>query len=99
MQRDRWALLPATHPERRALVAAWICRKYRLIALEDGMPTAARRLRKSEGVPLEIALRILGITPTHRVQAPAEPTGTTAGRARSFQRRSPLPGGGGPGRL
>jgi hypothetical protein len=98
MPRDRWALVPATHPERRALVAAWVCRKYRLIAEEDGMPTAARRLRRSEGVPLEIALRILGITPTHRVQAPAEPTGTTAGRARSFEA---IPGsaGGGPGRL
>ena len=84
--------MPPNHWERRRFVAAWWCRKYRLIAEQDGVQLAARRLRK-QGVPVEVTLRVLGIQPS-LVQAPAEPTGTTAGRTRSFRGDPTQPGEG-----
>ncbi len=63
---DRWTFIAPSHFDRRMLVAGWLCMKYRLTAAEEGTHTAARRLRKA-GVPLEIALRVLGIRPTHNL--------------------------------
>ena len=63
---DRWTFTAPSHVDRRLLVAGWLCMKYRLLAAENGTQVAATRLRKY-GVPLEIALRVLGIRPTHNL--------------------------------
>jgi hypothetical protein len=61
--RDPFALNLPGHFERRRFVAAWYCFHFRAIAAEDGVSVAARRLRKY-GVPIEVALRVLGIAPS-----------------------------------
>lgn len=60
---DRWCIVPATQRERRELIAAWLVWRFRQMAREEGVQTTARRLRKY-GIPLAIALRVLGIEPT-----------------------------------
>jgi hypothetical protein len=60
---DRWCIVPANQRERRELIAAWWVIRFREMAAEEGTQVAARRLRKA-GVPLWIALRVLGIAPT-----------------------------------
>lgn len=64
--RDRFALQPPSHHERRYWIAALVCERFRSMRREEGTQAAARRLRKS-GIARDpiIALRILGITPSH----------------------------------
>ena len=58
----RWEVVPVGHDERRQLVAAYWCFRFRALAREEGTAVAANRLKKY-GVPVWIALRILGIEP------------------------------------
>ena len=64
--RDPYALQPPSHHERRYWIAAVICHRYRRMRADEGTAAAARRLRKS-GIARDplVALRILGITPSH----------------------------------
>lgn len=61
--RDRWVIVPATRRERRELVGEWLVLRFRDMARDEGVRVTAGRLRKY-GVPLWVALRVLGITPT-----------------------------------
>ena len=60
---DRWEIVPVTRRERRELVSEWMVWRWRAVAAEEGVQVAARRLRKA-GVPIAVALRVLGIQPT-----------------------------------
>ena len=83
--RDRFALAFPDHFERRRAIAVYLVARFRGLRAEEGVAVAARRLRKM-GVPLEIALLILGISPTRGLPAPAgrQSTGPTGPRRGEF---------------
>lgn len=60
---ERWALVPATRRERREYVGTWYVLRYRARARRAGVAVVAKQLKK-QGVPLEVALKILGIRPS-----------------------------------
>lgn len=82
---DRWALVYPGHFERRRALAVYWIHRFRALRCEEGVPVAAGRLRKM-GVPLEVALLILGITPTRGMPAPvgSRSTDPAGPRRRSF---------------
>jgi hypothetical protein len=80
---DRWVLVPATRLERRELVAQWLVERFRLMRREEGTAVAAARLRKY-GVPLWVALHVLGIAPSHVPALGRNPPGNPAGRRTLF---------------
>ncbi|MBP6564060.1 MAG: hypothetical protein KA200_00445 [Burkholderiales bacterium] len=82
---DRWALAYPNHFERRRALAVYWIHRFRSLRREEGAAVAAGRLRKM-GVPLPVALLILGIRPTRGLPAPvaAQSTGPTGPRRGEF---------------
>jgi hypothetical protein len=54
------------HFERRRAIAVYLVERFRRLRSEEGTRAAAARLRKY-GVPLELALLILGVSPSYRL--------------------------------
>ena len=82
---DRWELVPVTQLERRELIAAWLCWRWRTVAREEGVQVAARRLRRY-GIPIAITLRVLGIEPTAAPRRLSNSAATHHGKPGDFAR-------------